>query len=188
MKNLSKVAYHPVVQKLSEILCERTRSDDPGFFRIMASYYIVKVASMMRCSVATPDRGKIPVSMYAINLAASGHGKGHSMNIFEDSVLNAFRKRFLKRYKSDKPPSTRKIISVEEMSLLLNSIVSLRDKTIAVLLAKTGIRRSELVAIELSDINFDEGSVLLKFFKKEFQLKSGVGYHPVCTGASCKKA
>ena len=95
MKNLSKVKYHPVVQKLSEILCERTRSDDPGFFRIMASYYIVKVASMMRCSVATPDRGRIPVSMYAINLAASGHGKGHSMNIFEDSVLNGFRDRFL---------------------------------------------------------------------------------------------
>jgi len=84
----------------------------------------------------------------------------------DKNIILSFRRRFLKRYKSDKPPSTRKIISVEEMSLLLNSIVSLRDKTIAVLLAKTGIRRSELEAIELSDINFDEGSILLKFFKK----------------------
>lgn len=95
MKDLSTVSYHPVVDQLSKILCERTRSDDPSFFRIMASYYIVKVASMMRCSIATPDRGKIPVSMYAINLATSGHGKGHSMNIFEDSVIKAFRSRFL---------------------------------------------------------------------------------------------
>jgi len=84
----------------------------------------------------------------------------------DKNIILSFRRRFLKRYKSDKPPSTRKIISVEEMSLLLNSIVSLRDKTIAVLLAKTGIRRSELEAIELSDINFNDGSILLKFFKK----------------------
>lgn len=95
MKDLSTVSYHPIVEQLAKILCERTRSDDPSFFRIMASYYIVKIASMMRCSIATADRGKIPVSMYAINLATSGHGKGHSMNIFEDSIIKAFRSRFL---------------------------------------------------------------------------------------------
>lgn len=95
MKDLSTVQYFPIVENLTKILCERTRSNDPSFFRIIVSYYLVKIASMMRCSFQTPDRGAIPVSMYAINLAVSGHGKGHSMNILEDSIINPFRTRFL---------------------------------------------------------------------------------------------
>lgn len=50
---------------------------------------------MMRVKIASPDRGDIPVNMYAINLASSGHGKGHSMNIMEEQVINRFRETFL---------------------------------------------------------------------------------------------
>ncbi|MEM2760188.1 MAG: tyrosine-type recombinase/integrase [Nitrososphaerales archaeon] len=80
------------------------------------------------------------------------------------------RKRYLKRYKdedNDSDESLRKLISIEEMGTLINSILSLRDKAVVTLLAKTGIRRGELVAIDIQDIDWVEQSIQLKkMFKK----------------------
>jgi len=95
MFDISKVKYFEPVEKLADILCQKTQNPDPLFFRIMVSYYLTKVASMMRCSIDTPDRGVIPVSMYAVNLASSGHGKGHSTNIIEEQVIHEFKERFM---------------------------------------------------------------------------------------------
>ena len=49
----------------------------------------------MRCTLNTLDRGKIPVNVYALNLAVSGSGKGHSTNIIEGEFLDQFKKVFL---------------------------------------------------------------------------------------------
>lgn len=95
MKDLDTVKYFDPVYKLSNILMKKTQTTDPLFFRILASYYFTKVASMMRVNINTLDRGPIPVSMYALNLALSGHGKGHSTNIIEEQVIADFRHRFL---------------------------------------------------------------------------------------------
>jgi integrase/recombinase XerD len=73
-----------------------------------------------------------------------------------------FRKRYLKRYKNNPENPERKLLSVEEMSKLVNSIMDPRDKAIAVLFAKTGIRRGELLKIEVDDINWEEYSITLK--------------------------
>ena len=84
------------------------------------------------------------------------------------------RKRYLKRYKDeddDIDSSERKLISIEEMSMLVNSILSVRDRAVVVLLAKTGFRRSELVSINLSDINWQEQSITLQ--RKKFKKRSG---------------
>lgn len=84
----------------------------------------------------------------------------------------AVRKRFLSEYKGDEdddPP--RKLISVEEMSMLVNSILNPRDRAIAVLLAKTGLRRSELVSLDVGDIDWAEQSIALK--RKRFKKRSG---------------
>lgn len=43
----------------------------------------------------THDRGELPINMYAVNLAPSGSGKGHSTNIMEEQVIHQFRERFL---------------------------------------------------------------------------------------------
>lgn len=86
------------------------------------------------------------------------------------------RKRYLKRYKSENESSfavdesVRKLISIEEMAMLINSILSVRDKAVVALLAKTGIRRRELVSIDISDINWLEQSITLK--KKVFKKRS----------------
>ena len=50
---------------------------------------------MMRASIATHDRGDIPVNIYALNLSTSGSGKGFSTNIIENEVIHLFRQRFL---------------------------------------------------------------------------------------------
>lgn len=95
MLSVDDMEYHPTAEKLVSILCSKTQNTEPLFFRVLVAYYFSVVASQMRCSIATPDRGDIPVNMYALNLATSGYGKGHSTNIIEEDVINQFRDRFM---------------------------------------------------------------------------------------------
>ncbi|MEM2873507.1 MAG: tyrosine-type recombinase/integrase [Nitrososphaerales archaeon] len=78
------------------------------------------------------------------------------------NIVLPFRKRYLKRYKDDYEDPERKLLSIEEMSRLVNSIMDPRDKAIAVLLAKTGIRRGELLKLDVDDINWSDYSITLK--------------------------
>lgn len=81
------------------------------------------------------------------------------------------RKRYLRNYKKREPICERQCVSVEEMSMLVNSILDPLYKAIAVLFAKTGIRRGELIRIELNDIDWSELSILLKPCPKRTNLK-----------------
>lgn len=63
------------------------------------------------------------------------------------------RKRYLKRYKNDVRSGKRKLISVDEMAMFINSIMDTRDRAIALLFAKTGIRRKSLVALDMDNID-----------------------------------
>ena len=91
----------------------------------------------------------------------------HEFMVFEglsetNHVL-AVRKRFLRTYKSGaSSPSPRKVLTVEEMAAFIGSILDTRDRAIAILLAKTGVRRGELVSMDLADIDWERGSILLK--------------------------
>lgn len=96
MKSFDEIDYHPTSEKLVEIICNRTQSMEPLFFRVLVAYYFSVVAAHMRCSITAPDLGgDIPVNLYAINLAPSGFGKGRSTNLIENEVINQFRIRFL---------------------------------------------------------------------------------------------
>ena len=95
MISVEEMKYHTTAEKLVDILCSKTQNTEPLFFRVLVAYYFSVAAAQMRCSIATPDRGEIPVNMYALNLATSGFGKGHSTNIIEEMVMNQFRDRFL---------------------------------------------------------------------------------------------
>lgn len=95
MLTVEEMEHHPVSEKLVAILCSKTQSDNPLFFRVLVGYYFSLVASMMRTTIVTHDRGDIPVNMYALNLSPSGTGKGFSTNILEGKVINLFRHRFL---------------------------------------------------------------------------------------------
>lgn len=86
--------------------------------------------------------------------------------IFEDLLkmnpVSPFRKRYLRSYKDDANDPGRKLLTVEEMSMLVNSILDPRDRAIAVLFAKTGIRRNELLSSDVDDINWVDYSITLK--------------------------
>jgi len=83
-----------------------------------------------------------------------------------------FRKRYIRQYKTDGYNSSpsRKLISVEEMRMLINSILDPRDKAIVTLFAKTGIRRKELINIDVDEINWEEQSIQLKPHPKRSNL------------------
>lgn len=87
------------------------------------------------------------------------------------------RKRYLKRYEDENDnesfdESARKLASIEDMAMLIHSILSIRDQAVVVTLAKTGLRRSELASIDVEeDINWIEQSITLK--RKKFRKMSG---------------
>lgn len=92
--------------------------------------------------------------------------------IVDRNLVPPFRKRYIRQYKAGHPVGDppRKLISVEEMKILIDSILDPRDKAIVTLLAKTGIRRKELINIDLEDISWEEQSIQLKPHPKRSDL------------------
>ena len=74
MRDFDSLKFHPTAEQIVQVLCKKTQNDSPEFFRISLTYYLAKLAATMRVKIATKDRGEIPVNIYAINLASSGHG------------------------------------------------------------------------------------------------------------------
>lgn len=95
MKPYQEMEFHPDSEKVVQILCDKTQSDNPKFFRIMVAYFFTLAASHMRVSISSLDRGEIPINMYAMNMSPSGTGKGFSTNILEDEIMGLFRERFM---------------------------------------------------------------------------------------------
>ena len=143
MKPVSDMNYHPLTEDLTKVLCNQTQNFNPKIFRLMLAYYFSKVASMMRCNIQTLDRGPIPVNAYVINLAVSGFGKGHSINIIEDNLIAGFKERFLE----------------ETMPLIA-------EESLAALAAKRAIRKQtdETEELEFVRKEFkDTGALLFSF-------------------------
>ena len=89
--------------------------------------------------------------------------------LFEGWLLNnpvkIIEKRYLRMYKKRRigySSGERKLISIKEMASLINSTLDIRNKAIITLLPKTGIRRGELINIDLDDIDWEKQSIRLK--------------------------
>lgn len=94
--DLTGVEHHPAVKEITDVLCKRTQNTDRGFFHAVLAYFFGKMASCQRAVIVTKDRGEIPVNIYALALATSGYGKGHSVGIIEGEFLKGFKERFTK--------------------------------------------------------------------------------------------
>ena len=94
MPDIPNVQHHPAIIEIVDVLCNKTQNTDQGFFRTEVAYFLAKMASAMRAKISTKDRGEIPVNIYALALATSGFGKGHSVHIMEDEFFKGFKKRF----------------------------------------------------------------------------------------------
>lgn len=86
--------------------------------------------------------------------------------ILASNMILSFRRRYLRQYKNAFDDPERKLLTLEEMSRLVNVIMDPRDRAIAVLLAKTGIRRGECLAMDVDDIDWRDYSIRLKPTKK----------------------
>lgn len=93
--DLSGVSHHPAIEEPVDILCNKTQNSDRHFYRASMAYFLAKIAGSMRAMIVTKDRGNLPVNIYAILLAPSGYGKGHSTGIIEDELLSGFRSRYV---------------------------------------------------------------------------------------------
>jgi hypothetical protein len=93
--NFSEMTYHPMSEQVVGILQAKSQREDALFFRLLTGYYFCLAAAQMRCTIATPDKGEVPVNMYVLNLAPSGYGKTQSMNVLEGEILQQFRNRFI---------------------------------------------------------------------------------------------
>ena len=82
--------------------------------------------------------------------------------IIETNPIPAFRKRYLATYKNEDAPQQRKLISIEDASMLVASTLETRDRAIILLLLKTGIRRSELCSLDIDDVDQRELTITLK--------------------------
>jgi integrase/recombinase XerD len=79
----------------------------------------------------------------------------------KENIVKEVCKRYLSKYKENNV-GKRKIISIEDMARFINMIPDIRDKAIVLLFAKTGIRRRELVSLDIDDINWENMSITLK--------------------------
>jgi len=76
--------------------------------------------------------------------------------------IRPFRRRYLRRYKDESSSESRKIISVEEAAILVNSILDSRDKAIVTLIFKTGMRSGELCRLDIGEIDLENMILKLK--------------------------
>lgn len=93
--DLTGVEHHPAVEEVVDALCAKVKNKDRVFFRAEVVYFFSKMASAMRAVVVTKDRGIISVNLFALLLASSGYGKGHSVSIMEEDIEQAFKRRFM---------------------------------------------------------------------------------------------
>ncbi|MCJ7444626.1 MAG: tyrosine-type recombinase/integrase [Methanotrichaceae archaeon] len=82
--------------------------------------------------------------------------------IVSSNPVLPIRRRYLKRYKDNGSAQERQLISAEDMGRLINSEMDIRNKAIITLLAKTGIRRNELITLDVDDLDLVEMKIRLK--------------------------
>jgi len=92
-------------------------------------------------------------------------------DIVDSNPVLLVRKRYLNKYKDDQNNGSRQVPDEKEMSGYINYIPNVRDKAIVLLFLKTGIRRNELIDIDVDDINWEDYSIQLKSKPKRSNTK-----------------
>lgn len=95
LKPFDQMAYDPITEMLTDIMCAKTQNNERMFFRVACSYYWGLLASQMHATIQGWGNSNLPINIYALNLSVSGSGKGYSTGLMEDSVINKFRESFM---------------------------------------------------------------------------------------------
>ncbi len=79
------------------------------------------------------------------------------------SPIPSFTKRYLSRIKQQyNGENSRQLIDIKQMSQLVTLDMPIPERAILMILAKTGIRRGELIAIDRDDLNLEKKEIILK--------------------------
>jgi integrase/recombinase XerD len=78
----------------------------------------------------------------------------------EINPIPPLKKRYFQAYKND--TQQRQIITVEQATKMIRATIDTRDRAILLLLLKTGIRRNELVTLDLDDVDLLGQKMTLK--------------------------
>ena len=71
-----------------------------------------------------------------------------------------FRRRYLRHIRKDTgPDNTRQLISIRQMAELVYTTEDPLERAIIIVLAKTGVRRGELLAMDLEDLDQTTGTI-----------------------------
>ena len=92
---LANGAYNPLTEDLLDVLEKKTNNYSHNYFRVIIGFHLAQIASNMRCKIKGATLGTIPVNMYVCGLMPSGAGKGFSLRILEDYVINNFKSIFI---------------------------------------------------------------------------------------------
>jgi len=82
--------------------------------------------------------------------------------IIQSNPALPIRKRYLRRYKENNDSHERQLISVEAAASMVKGAPDIRDKAMLAMLFKTGIRRGELVTLDVEDVDLVENTIRLK--------------------------
>jgi len=84
--------------------------------------------------------------------------------VLDVNIVLQVRRRYLQRYKAERPNESqrRKLVSTEQIRTLIDSVLGPRDRAVIMLLAKTGVRKGELVTMDVHDIDPLSMSIILK--------------------------
>ena len=86
--------------------------------------------------------------------------------VFEGEIQSnpalPIRKRYLRRYKENGDGHERQLISVEDAAGMIKSEPDIRNKALLAMLFKTGMRRGELVSLDVGDVDLVENTIRLK--------------------------
>lgn len=77
------------------------------------------------------------------------------------NIVPQFRKRYLRYYKEQRHEE-RQLINLEQIKDLIDSAEWIGHKVIFTFFAKTGIRRQELIDLDIQDLYLSKGYALLK--------------------------
>ena len=115
----------------------------------------------LRDHLTTLQRRKYKASTY--NSYYASLNTFYEFLIYEGVVLEnpipAFRQRYLSHIIKLHTGETRQLISIPDMRKLIQQTNEIQIKTILVILAKTGIRRGELLDLKVDDIHLNQGII-----------------------------
>ena len=112
----------------------------------------------------TRKKGVSPRTLSAYFSAISSY---YDYLIYEEALNKNPIPPFRKRYLANNRPKTnggniRQFISIDEMTQLIRQAENFLHMALMLVLAKTGVRKGELFAMDLADLDLDKGTIIIK--------------------------